>query len=255
MKTILQFLFVLASAGMAWAQTQIVVPGGLENTEGNSSSGDLFGTFTARIQQVYSAFEFASLSAPIARIDAVSFRLDAASLQTFIGARTFSMFLSTTMRSPENLSTVFDDNTGSDVALVFGRPILFRTTGSGEPRPFEVRIPLTSPFYYEPEKGNLCLDMLTSAGTSVLLLDAQLAVGDGIGRVVGENALSGVVDTLGYVTRFEITPIPEPSASAIFILSVSSASFLMTIGRNQRRRFQLKAESSQTGEKDSTAWD
>ena len=63
MKTILQFLFVLASAGMAWAQTQIVVPGGLENVEGNSSSADLFVNGTAHLQQVYAASQFA-LTAP-----------------------------------------------------------------------------------------------------------------------------------------------------------------------------------------------
>ena len=235
MKTILQFLFALASAGMAWAQTQIVVPDGLENVEGNSSSADLFVNGTAHLQQVYASTVF-QIGAPIARIDAISFRIDTGFQGTFLGSWSLSMFMSTTTRSVDNLSPVFNDNVGADFVRVFGGPmgILVRDSDVN-PRPFEVVVRLESPFFYEPSKGNLSIDIL-AAGTRNLALDAQISVGDSVGRVYANpDALTGTVDSLGLSTRFDITPVPEPSAIALALCN-ALVFFLWTKYRSGKNR-------------------
>ena len=210
-------LSLLAWSAFSQGPVQLVVPNGLTNVEGNSSSSEIFSTTTARLQQVYAASEFMSVSAPTCRIDAISFRFDGSSTQGFLGFRSVTMSLSTTTRSPDSLSPVYDDNAGPDAVLVFGGMHgFFATNTSTMPRSFELRIPLTTPFFYEPAKGNLSLGLITSAGATAFLLDAQNIPGDGVGRVIGGNTLSGAVDTLGFVTRFEITAIPEPSVIALF---------------------------------------
>jgi hypothetical protein len=215
MKTILQSLFVIVSAGAALAQTQIVVPGGLANTEGNSSSSDLFINGVGRMDQVYSASEFSSIAAPLLRIDGVAFRLESGSPNT-LGLFTINVGIGTTSRSPDSLSPVFDENLGPDsIAVYLGNWGFASLDTTSSPRPFDLHIDFRVPFYYDPSKGNLTLSIV-AGGSFTRLLDAQSVSGDGVGRVFGPNALSGTVDTLGLVTRFDITPVPEPSGVALF---------------------------------------
>jgi hypothetical protein len=213
--TALMLLSWTFAACTVWAQgTTVFVPGGLAYMEGNSSSADLFVNGSARMVQVYSASEFNFFGAPSGRIDEIAFRLESGT-GAAAGSWGVNIGLSTTTREPDSLSPVFDENGGADGVSVRLGTVLFIATNTGiSPRPFEIRIPFTTPFFYDPSKGNLAVSIVTS-GTRDLLLDAQLASGDSIGRVYGPNALSGTVDSLGLVTRFEIVPVPEPSILAI----------------------------------------
>jgi hypothetical protein len=238
MKTIIQHLAALCCCASAHAAQQLVVPGGLTNTEGNSFSGDLFVNGIAHLQQVYSASEFAFLGAPTGRVDAISFRLDGETGQSFAGVwPSVSVFVSTTTRSPDSLSAAFSDNIGADVIRVFGGGLVISAMDSSQPQPFAVRIPFQTPFLYDPARGNLVIDIL-ALGTRNLSLDAQMTFGDGVGRVFANpDALSGTVDTLGLVTRFDITPIPEPSTVALLLVG-GSVPFLFSSklrGRSSRK--------------------
>ena len=238
MKTILQFLFALASAGMAWAQTQIVVPGGLENVEGNSSSSDLFINGVAHMVQVYSADEFDSISAPLLRIDGVAFRMESGT-GTRLGSWNINIGLGSTQRSPDSLSPVFGENLGQDsIAVRTGQWGFLARNDDGNPRPFDVGIRFDTPFYYDPSKGNLALTIIAFGTRSPLILDAESTTGDGVGRVFGPNALSGTIDSLGLVTRFDITPIPEPSSMAILGLGTITL-FLASRGSLNRAKNRL----------------
>lgn len=229
-------LLILAwvcTLGTALAQLQVVVvPNDAANVEGNSSSADLFVNGTARMVQVYSATEFNFSGAPTGRIDGVAFRLESGTAPV-VGFWNVSVGVGTTSRSPDGLSPIFDDNLGADSIMV--RAGLFgisATNNTVSPRPFEVQIPFTSPFFYDPTRGNLALSIV-ALGSSDVLLDAQFASGDGVGRVFGPNSLSGTVDTLGLVTRFDFTPIPEPSGVAM--LGVGAIA-LLVLGRPYSRR-------------------
>jgi hypothetical protein len=221
------------AACTAWAQgTTVFVPGGLANVEGNSSSADLFNTSGSIFQQVYSASEFGF--APASRIDGMSFRLDGGSGQSFVGFWPNTAFiLSTTARSPDSLSPVYGDNAGSDSVEVFGGPLGILATNSSPVRPFEINVRFTTPFLYDPSKGNLSVYMGIAPGPVNLALDSQLAPGDSVGRVFGGYSTTGTPDTLGLVTRFDVIPIPEPSIS---ILTLFAASILCALRVCSRRR-------------------
>jgi hypothetical protein len=221
MKTFLQLL-ALCCCVTAQAAQQLVVPGGLANVEGNSSSSDLFVNGDAHLQQVYSASDFAFLGAATGRIDAISFRLKAGTDESFAGSwRSVVVVASTTTRSPDGLSPHFSDNLGSDITGVFAGALFIVAPNSDlEPRPFDVRIPFATPFFYNPSAGNLSIDIVT-LGSRTLTLDSQLVPGDSISRVwANPDSLNGTVDSMGLVTRFDITPIPEPASAALWSMGM-----------------------------------
>jgi len=236
MKTILQSLAALCCCITAHAAQQ-VVPGGLANVEGNSSSSNLFINGVAWMVQVYSASEFSSVGAPLLRIDGVTFRLESGSPNR-IGNFYTTLVIGTTSRSPDSLSPIFDENLGSDsitVKMGYWGFVSLDTTSS--PRPFDLHIDFSSPFYYIPSRGNLALGIIAAPGISgpgtgrELILDAQNTPNDGIGRAFGGQNLSvGTVDTLGLVTRFDITPIPEPRT-----VTLSAIVLLVILAVKQRR--------------------
>jgi hypothetical protein len=205
---------------MACAQgTLQVLPGGYANVEGNSASGEIFRTTSSRLQQVYSATEFSVLAGRTGRIDGLSFRMDASTTQSFVGIWPgVTLALSTTARNPDNLSPVFEENAGADFTFVYGGSLtIIATYIPDEPRMFQIDIPFTTPFFYDPLRGNLSLQFVSSSGPTNLFLDGQSTFGDSVGRVTGPNATMGSVDTFGFITRFNITPIPEPSTLALAI--------------------------------------
>jgi hypothetical protein len=219
MKPLLTFLLLInAISALAQGTIQFVSPTSLAAAEGNSSVSDLFVNGGARMMQVYSAADF-TFNAPTGRIDAISFRLDGGGSQGFVGTwPSVAVYLSTTSQSPDSLSPVYSANHGADSRLVFGSQLSMALTDiSGTPRSFELRIPFTTPFFYDPSKGNLAVDIVTF-GTQTLTLDGQFTVGDSVSRVFGPNSASGTVDTKGLVTRFDITPIPEPSLGFFVII-------------------------------------
>jgi hypothetical protein len=227
MKTLTQYLAALCCCVSAHAAQQIVVPGGLANTEGNSSSSDLFKTEPSNFLQVYSAFDFASLGAPTGIISGISFRLDGANPQLAGGVWRISVVLFTTPRNPDGLSPNYSENGGTDGILVFGglHGIVARPSPGDGPQPFQIHIPFTTDFAYVPAMGNLgvsIISSLNSGGTTPMSLDAQLASGDPVGRVFGDPfSNSGIVDTLGLITRFDITPVPEPSRFTVLVLAIA----------------------------------
>jgi len=224
MKTIVQCLFVIVSAGGALAQTQLVVPGGLASTEGNSSSSGPFLLAGSTFQQVYSASEFASLGAPAAMITGVSFRLDTGTGQRIFGLwPSLTISLATTSQSPDGLSPNMADNAGPSIG-VFGGPVGFNVSPDSSmiPQLFNVHILFSQPYFYVPSQGNLSMFMFGGGGQQIVALDAESTVGDGIGSVFANGStLSGTPSTLGLITRFDITPIPEPSTVVIALTAFS----------------------------------
>jgi len=219
MKKVVQWLAFWLSGCLACAQgtLQVVVPSGNANVEGNSASGDLFRTSASVFQQVYSASAFGFLGGTTGRIDGMAFRFDGgASNQGFVGIWPgISISLSTTLQNPDSLSPTYSQNGGSDEVIVFGGSLDIVAPSEPGLRSFQVVVPFQTPFFYDPSRGNLSLFMVSSAGPTNLFLDGQFAAGDSVGRVFGGFASTGIPDTLGLITRFNITPIPEPSSATL----------------------------------------
>jgi hypothetical protein len=219
----------LASAAAALAQGTVVVPNGLGNVEGNSSTVDPFTSSSFRYQQVFSASQF-----PFGGfINSIWFRLDGATTNDpllFFGGG--SVTLSTIPAGSDGLSPVFADNVGANAVTIFNNGFSFGGTSQpgAMPQAFHQTFTATTPFFYNPAQGNLLLDIRGVSGQAFIpgALDAQSAVGDSISRVFAFNnlAASGTADTLGLVTRFDMTVVPEPSVWALVAIGCLFAAAL-----------------------------
>jgi hypothetical protein len=125
--------------------------------------------------------------------------------------------LSTTNKSPDGLSSTFAENVGADDTQVFSGPFQTAVTFNGDPTNFEIAINLSTPFYYDPAKGNLLVDVRnTQGGTEAPPGDQQMdgttASGDSVSRVynygdatattAGQTGGADEKDSYGLITRF-----------------------------------------------------
>jgi hypothetical protein len=208
------------------ADVIIVAPNNLGNTEGNSGDTTPFGAFgPLRSQQVYGASQFSAIAQGGGWIDAISFRVDAGStLGAATTATNLQINLSTTAKAPDGLSSTFAQNVGANDKVVFGPASLALIgyhSGSTTPQSFSIRIPFSTPFFYDPNAGNLVMDVRNfTGGSSFGVFDGQLTIGDSVSRVVGfvDAPSMFASDSFGFATQFEVTPVPEPSSWALMAL-------------------------------------
>ena len=137
--------------------------------------------------------------------------------------------------NPDGLNNLFANNVGPDEVQVFDGAVTLSSanTGSG-PRDFDIVLPFATPFFYDPANGNLLWEVRRrSATTSLHYLDAEDTLGDSVSVLYNEpnfGAETGVPFTIGVVTRFDYTPVPEPVTLAIF-----ASGTLALLGRRRRR--------------------
>lgn len=252
---------LLAFGTMGAVHGAAIVPGNLENIEGNTNMGypfniSYFGLSSSRYQQVFAAREFSSLSEPFL-ITQILFRPDTAMGKPFSSTLpNIQINLSTTTKAPDALSTIFAQNIGADERVVFSGALSFSSAFTGAataPKNFDIAINLATPFLYNPSVGNLLLDVRNFSGGFSTQFDGQNTFGDSISRVTSSlvAASGGRADTSGLVTKFVTTPavpalppepdkaVPEP-ASVLGILAV--AAFGATLAR--RRKGFLSSNSS-----------
>lgn len=218
----------LGSVSAAQAAT-LVVPNSLSATEGNFFGGLVTPT-PLRFQQVYAASEFASLSRPL-KITQIAFRPDAEMGSAFSSTLSdIQINLSTTSKAPDNLSTTFAENVGSDDTVVFNRgslPVSSADTGpSAGPKNFDIIINFTNPFIYNPSVGNLLLDIRKFSSDTTTAFDGAFIPGDSVSVVfaVGDASLATAnqpANTFGLATQFTATPVPEPS-EALGVLALGA---------------------------------
>ena len=225
-------LMCVSVAGLVFGSSAMaasVVPNDLELVEGNSSTEGPFEAFGRRYQQVYNAEAFINDGSPTL-INGVSFRGDGSlsdAVDTSRGVDGFPVVfrLSTTSAEADGLSTIFDDNVGSDVVTVFSGT-LDLSTGPvvGSPNDFTINVPFDTAFSYDPSAGNLLLDIGKFSSDifgDPLLLDAEDTFGDSVSSLSGLTPIAdqGSASSLGLVTSFDTTGaggppnvIPTPSA-------------------------------------------
>jgi hypothetical protein len=217
---VLQFI-LLAPAVTA---DTIYAPPIIATQEGDTSSAAALGRGDNggddRFQQVYTA----SLFTGPELITRIAFRPDATQSYPFSYTFTNIEFtLSTTSMAPGGLSTNLDSNIGPDETQVFIGALTWTSTTqgpAGSPNPWDLVVNLTTPFLYDPSKGNLLLNIENHADTFVPpILDAQT---DGTTSssatqldVGGDDSGSGVTSNLALATRFEGNPVPEPASALL----------------------------------------
>jgi hypothetical protein len=201
----------------------VVVPNNRETSDGYTGSFILSSpTGSARYQQLFLSTQFAALPPDGGYITRIAFRNDKLDRKKGFTQQhpSFQVDLSTTPKGPNDLSFVFSENTGADNAVVFGPgPLTFSSPVSQQtPEPFDCVIPLATPYFYDPGKGNLLMDIRATIDTSVVsILDFDeslypLTTWCNYAYDVSADT-GGGGPGIGLVTQ--ITFAPEPSALAL----------------------------------------
>jgi len=206
MRAVTLVLVVGLCTGSAAAQTfMIVSPNSRGLTEGNAQAGRPFADPTVtRYQQIYGG---GSLSLMMnRRITHIAFRLDSSRTTDYPGGFVYpnlTIRLSTTTIGVAGLSTNMQNNVGANVVTVYNGPFTLPTLRAGPaPRPFDLLIPLQTPFLFSG--GNLLMDVQGPIGptTNPFVLDAESTAGDAVARVFSVQGQPTVTDSAGLVTQF-----------------------------------------------------
>jgi hypothetical protein len=219
---------LLLAAGPA-TPIQFEVPNGLLAIDANGASQLPFGYASpVRYQQVFDASQFTRVPAGGAFLTRIFPRADCSSTRSWL-VTNLQVNLSTSLKTPDNLSAAFAENIGKDETLVFG-PRNYIPPGSTNPTCPNPQffgsgqeLDLDTPFYYDPAGGNLLMDLRHSGNSwrfgidpplESHKLDAQAIQGDSVSRAAAfsltENAAE-VVDTTGLVIQLQFDPIPSLS--------------------------------------------
>jgi hypothetical protein len=170
-------------------------------------------------QQVYAASEFGSSHLLIAGVAFRPARHEKAFASTLPAV---SIYLSTTTASVGALSTSLADNLGSDNTLVRSGPLSLSSNFTGPqegPKEFDIWIPFSTPFVYNPTAGNLLLYVINSGGGSTIQFDAAEFADETSRAYIFSDVVNA--DTLGLVTQFEATPVPEPATLLLLALGLA----------------------------------
>jgi phosphatidylinositol-3-phosphatase len=196
----------------------LVVPNEWTTVQGDT--GNLFPLFSSqpiRYQQVFDASQFSRLTPGGGLINRIAFRGHGPGIPFTGAVAQLQVNLSTTQKSPDGLSSTFADNVGTDDTQVFSGPFQTAVTFTGGPTNFEVVINFTTPFYYDPGKGNLLLDVRNLQGGAEVPpndqeLDGTNASGDSVSRVynfgdatataAGQTGGVDEKDSYGLITQF-----------------------------------------------------
>lgn len=217
----------------------VVVPNELTSKDGNSFTMVPFlddvdvppccyaynGPF--HYQQVYAARAFPGLlptGGAFINVLALN-RGDCGHVSPFPGqvATNTTITFSTTTRGPDELSMSFAQNLGPDALVVTNGMRVStsseRTSCTNPEHSIVNSIFLPIPFFYNPLKGNLLMDLKSSGIIDPFqsgrfdpaVADAQNLVGDDVSRIYSHSLSSAIAefsDTTGLVSFFEFLPIP-----------------------------------------------
>lgn len=204
-------IVVLMPAEQARAQSifQVVVPSTFLSVEAGSHLAYPWGCeagSSLRQQQAYDGAEVGK-----GEIIELRFRQDA-DLGTAFGPVTLfgvTVRLASTDQAIETLSLIFADNLGTDAKIVFQGDLTLSSAASGAvPRPRDIVVPLTTPFFFDGTDGtNLVLDVTIPTCVMATAFDAAFVVGDAVARI-WENQSNATVatrtDSAGLVTELII---------------------------------------------------
>lgn len=229
-------------AAPATATQTVVLPDGASSNFGDTSFDPFFFTELEPVTQVYdpAAFIKSGINGAVL-IRSVSFRLQenlSSSIDVVVPQVKFTFGTSPGAfgdYAPDRVAdrtTVYQQN---DVHLIAQRP--------KSPSDFNLVFTLSTPYVYDPNKGSLEFMISSHApfgkGAS---MDAQYSGGGAL--YYYEPGIRPVVVSEVIVTKFGLTPIPEPSAVALILLFCGLYACLgLKLPLNSARRFDAHFES------------
>jgi len=222
------------------ASATVVVPNAQTAVEGNANNSFPFNclllTPSMRYQQVYLGPEVGS-----GTITQIAFRQDGGGGGAF-GPTTINgitITLSSTSAAPDGLSNTFMSNVGADETTVFSGNLTLSSPASlADPKPFDIVIPLQTPFAFNAASGlNLLLDVTIPTCAVTNTYDAQNTAGDSVSRVHALNSISatGPTDTVGLVTQFTGVSTAIPTLSEWAMIAMVLISVGIAVWRLRRR--------------------
>lgn len=174
-----------------------------------------FQVLPSRYQQVYRSSEFGDFGGKGMWISQIAFRKY---FPIEVSARAIMEFrLTTTFKAPDELELALDKNVGANVARVWG-PALRMLTQTSEPscasvKCFQYDFPLDTPFYYEPAKGHLLMEVYNyefQGDPFNELAQANMSCAEGDGSSKAQALLSepatAQTNSCALVTRFSFAP-------------------------------------------------
>lgn len=151
---------------------------------------------------------------------------------------TVDVYVSTSPNSPSSMSTTFANNIGPDNTLVFsGTNVTLSDAGCSGPGvcPFDMSIPFTTPFDYNPANGSLLVELVATGFVGTGFNDAVGFSGpeNVVARVVatGTTATTGTLGFGNSITEFTFTPVPEPAS---WTMMAAGAAALLWMGWRRR---------------------
>jgi hypothetical protein len=136
--------------------------------------------------------------------------------------------LSTTRRAPDALTSTLDNNLGTNTTTVFNGSLTVTSAFRGPvagPKDFDILIPFTVPFVFDPAEGNLLVDIRNFSGSTALLVDAGDAPGDASSRAfrlnqTGSSGRDSGADIMQFsYTSLEMPPrfVANPESSTVIL--------------------------------------
>ena len=244
---VLPFLAIVQTAFPQ--QIALYAPANLADRFGSASSDTPFNRYSIstptenlsmRYQQVMSPSSFSSEVLKSGWITAVSFRADEGGGRFGWGGTLpdLQVNLSTTTKLPDALSPIFAENIGTESTVVFGRGSVTvqMSVRNGPSEATTFSILFQKPFFYDPNQGNLLVDIrnyqavdLNNPGGPNAMLDAVDQKGDGLSRIFSDDVNSLTAshyDSLGLFCEFNFTPVPEPTGVALLLIGCAACCLL-----------------------------
>ena len=208
---LLKTVLLLVAICAALFANSDVVPNANATAPGNASTGVL--TTPSRDQEVVAATQFGQFTSPIVIIG-IGYRSAIDTGPVGFQYSTYQMTLSTTQASPNTKSgalpsTTYANNVGPDATVVYNAATSASSPGCSGPAPcpFDMVLHLTTPFTFDPTKGNLLIDIVTSGAagaTGSFDVEGFLNTTSGtVASVSGPNQATGTFSAGGPVLSIQ----------------------------------------------------
>lgn len=181
--------------------------------------------WTPRFQQVYGASAFKQAI----NITSMAFLNVDPEGDTIPTQGDYLISLSTTNAVPDGLSSVFDSNVGTDEVAVFNGALPTFVAVSDW-----MEITFDNPFFYDPNQGNLLMDVFSTTTTQAfgrVQFASQGTSADEMSRAFRTGR-----DSTGLTTRFSFKPVNSSDITSIPVPATLTLIGLGVAGLGWRRR-------------------
>jgi|GEM_PF-3309491 len=222
MKKLIVLVSLLLNACVLNAQTnKTVVPSGFADKNGNIADSIFSHGFD--FQEIIRSSSLSPAWPTPVLITGIAFRLPGgvSSMNTLVSR--IEIRLSTTSVAPEQITTSWFSNRGSDAKTVFFHDNVLLTAAGGQAvNPFEIQIHFDQPFIYDPSTGNLAMELRTTdPGFGSRTIDAY-----GFGSLNSATPIGAITESFngpvgyGLISEFSWTVVPEPQTWCLGIFGL-----------------------------------